>query len=263
MAAPDTDDLQAELDLALELADRADRLTLPRFDSRAFSVDWKANRTEVTEVDRETETMISAVLHDRRPGHRLYGEEHGESGAAGSSWRWIIDPIDGTSNYVRGVPVWATLIALTHTEQGPVVGVVSAPSLGRRWWAARGHGAWLGERRLRVSDVAELADASVAVTFSEGWDQLGLTANLVALQQRAARARGYGDFWQHMLVAEGAVDIAIDAIGVAPYDLAALEVIVEEAGGRFTDRHGEVTFAHDSAVSSNGRLHDEVIAALH
>jgi histidinol-phosphatase len=248
-------DLAAELAFALELADIADAISLPLYESRAFHLDWKANRTEVTEADRDAESAIAARVVEARPHHGLFGEEHGLVGDATSPWRWVIDPIDGTSNFVRGIPVWASLVALTHADEGPVVGVVSAPAMGRRWWAARGLGAFADGRRCTVSTVAELAEAQVSVTFSKGWDELGLTPELVALQQRAYRARGFGDFWQHMLVAEGAVDLAIDAVGLAPYDTAAVMVVVEEAGGTFTDRHGVRTFESDTAVSSNGLLH--------
>ncbi|QQS26448.1 MAG: histidinol-phosphatase [Actinomycetota bacterium] len=254
--------MTAELDLALELADLADSITLPLYEQRSFTLDWKPNRTEVTEADRGAEAAIVASLSRARPEHGVLGEEHGAAGATDSPWRWVVDPIDGTSNFVRGIPVWASLIALTHARLGAVVGVVSAPSLGRRWWGARASGAHGDGRRLRVSTTASLAEAQVCVTFNRGWDALGLTPALVKLQQDAYRARGFGDFWQHMLVAEGAVDVAIDAIGLAPYDLAAVQVIVEEAGGRFTDRLGEATYLHDSAVSSNGVLHDEVLERL-
>jgi histidinol-phosphatase len=248
-------DLAADLALGLELADIADRITIPFFLQRSFNLTWKANHTEVTEADRSTESTIAAEVLARRPDDGLLGEEHGVVGNTESAWRWVIDPIDGTSNFVRGIPVWATLIALTHRDLGPVVGVVSAPSLARRWWAAKGLGAYADGRRCHVSTVANLAEAQVCVTFSKGWDEAGRTDQLVALQQRAYRARGFGDFWQHMLVAEGAIDLAIDAIGLAPYDLAAVMVVVEEAGGTFTDRHGERTYLNDSAVSSNGLLH--------
>ena len=251
-------DLAADLQFGIELADMADRISLPYYLQRSFNLDWKANRTEVTEADRETESAIADEVAARRPEDGLFGEEHGLVGDGDSPWRWIIDPIDGTSNFVRGIPVWATLIALTHVDHGPVVGVVSAPAFGRRWWAAKGLGAFADGRACRVSNVAELGEAQVSVTFSEGWDHAGLTEKLVALQQRAYRARGFGDFWQHMLVAEGAVDLAIDAIGLAPYDLAAVMVVVEEAGGTFTDRLGERTYLNDSAVSSNGLLHHHI-----
>ncbi len=167
----------------------------------------------------------------------------------------MIDPIDGTSNFVRGIPVWASLIALVHDGE-PVVGVVSAPAMQRRWWAARGLGAFsIGGRPCRVSSVAALDEAQVSLTFSTGWDDVGRGEALVALQRAAYRARGFGDFWQHMLVAEGAIDLAVDAVGLAPYDLAAVMVVVEEAGGTFTDRHGVRSWEHDTAISSNGLLH--------
>ncbi len=253
-------DPQAELALALELADLADAITLPYFKNRSFSLDWKANRTEVTEADRSAETTISDRVLEMRPHHGLFGEEHGVVGDQSSPWRWIIDPIDGTSNFVRGVPVWATLIALTHSDLGPVVGVVSAPAMRQRWWACVGGGAHTSvesgpSRRLHVSLVSAIEEAQVCCTFSSGWDDLGLTLELVKLQQRAYRARGFGDFWQHMLVAEGAIDLAVDAVGVMPYDLAAVMIVVEEAGGTFTDRHGVPTYLSDSAISSNGLLH--------
>ncbi len=247
-----------ELHFALQLADVADALTLPKYTNRSFYVDWKANRTEVTEADRECERLISERVLADRPLHGMFGEEHGLVGNADSPWRWIVDPIDGTSNFVRGIPVWATLIALTHVDHGPVVGVVSAPAMGRRWWAAHGLGAWADGRKCEVSKVASLAEAQVSVTFAKGWDDLGLTDELVRLQQLAYRARGFGDFWQHMLVAEGAVDLAIDAVGLEPYDLAAVMIVVEEAGGTFTDRKGERTYLHDTAVSSNGLLHGHI-----
>ena len=255
MTIPDFD-AAGELAFALKLADLATAISLPHYVNRTFNLDWKANRTEVTEADREAELAISARVLRDRPHHGLFGEEHGLVGDVDSPWRWIIDPIDGTSNFVRGIPVWASLVALTHTEHGAVVGVVAAPAMGRTWWAAKGLGAFADGKRCQVSTVSALEDAQVSVTFSSGWDELGLTSELVRLQQSAYRARGFGDFWQHMLVAEGAVDLAVDAVGVQPYDLAAVMVVVEEAGGTFTDRHGERTFMNDSAVSSNGLLHE-------
>ncbi len=305
-ASPDATgglDLAAELDLALELAAAADAFTLPRYESRSLRVDRKDDRTEVTEADRGAEALIVERLIAARPGHGVFGEEHGLQGDVDSPWRWIIDPIDGTSGFVRGIPVWGTLIALTRTVAGDgdgdghesgesaesagsaesgesaesagsaesgesggaieaAVGVVSAPALGRRWWAARGLGAWADGRACRVSTVDRLEDAQLCVTFNDGWDRLGLTDELVALQRAAHRARGFGDFWQHCLVAEGAVDAAIDAVGVAAYDVAALSVIVEEAGGRFTDRHGRRRLDTGTAVSSNGLLHPTIIPRL-
>ena len=249
-------DAASELAFAQKLADAADAITLPHYTNRSFSLDWKANRTEVTEADRDAESAIASLVLAHRGSQGLFGEEHGLVGAADSPWRWIVDPIDGTSNFVRGIPVWATLIALTHAEHGAVVGVVSAPAINRRWWAARGLGAFADGRRCRVSTVASLDQAQVSITFSKGWDALGMTDKLVQLQQQAYRARGFGDFWQHMLVAEGAIDLAIDAVGVQSYDLAAVMVVVEEAGGTFTDRKGVRTFESDTAISSNGLLHE-------
>jgi histidinol-phosphatase len=256
-----TVELADELELALELADLADSCTLPPFEARAFSVEWKANDTEVTEVDRDTESALVARLREARPDHAVFGEEHGVGGSASATHRWIIDPIDGTSGFTRGIPVWATLIAL-EIDGEVAVGVVSAPALGRRWWAAADAGAFVGGRQIHVSSIDRIADAQVCVTFSEGWNELGLTGALVDLQRSARRARGLGDFWQHMLVAEGAVDVAIDAIGIEPYDVAAVKVIVEEAGGTFTDRSGERRIDSGSAITSNGVLHAEVLARL-
>lgn len=259
-------DIDDELALALRVADAADLFTLAHFDERDFTVDWKQNQTEVTEVDRQAESMIVDGLNRARPDHAVFGEEHGLVGDPDAEWRWVIDPIDGTSGYVRGIPVWATLIALIHIETGPVLGTVSAPALGMRWWGGVGIGAHASARgvirQIGVSRVGSIDEAQVSVTHNSGWDDLGLTDRLVALQQRARRSRGVGDFWQHMLVAEGAMDVAVDAVGVAPYDLAAVKPIVEAAGGRFTDRHGESTHEHDTAISSNGLLHDEVVALL-
>jgi len=231
-----------------------------------FDVDWKRNRTEVTEIDRRAETMIVDRLLHERPQHGAFGEEHGPRGTLDSPWQWVIDPIDGTSGFVRGIPIWATLIALVHAERGAVLGVVSAPALGRRWWGGLGLGATVSvfgdEHPIVVSTVDDLAEAQVSITHNAGWDALGLTPALVRLQQRARRSRGIGDFWQHMLVAEGAMDVAVDAVGVAPYDIAAVKPIVEAAGGSLTDRFGVSTHLHNTAVSTNRLLHDTVIAEL-
>lgn len=256
------DAVERELELAIELVDECDALTLPLYEHRSFTLDWKQNRTEVTEADRGAERMVADRLRRARPEHGVFGEEFGLVGAVESPWRWVVDPIDGTSGFVRGIPVWATLLALTHVDHGVVVGVVSAPALRRRWWAGRGLGAFADGRRCRVSEVDRLSDAQVSVTFNDGWDELGLTSQLVDLLASARRARGFGDFWQHTLVAEGAIDLAVDAVGVASYDLAAVRLVVEEAGGTFTDRHGVATHEHDTAISSNGRLHHEAVRRL-
>lgn len=254
--------MHPDLELALSLADTADACTLPRFEAADFTLGWKDDRTEVTEADREAEASLAARVLDARPHHGFFGEEHGLQGDPTSPWRWIVDPIDGTSGFARGIPVWATLVALTHADDGVVAAVVSAPALGRRWWAARGEGAHANGARCRVSDVAAVADAQVSITWNRGWSEAGCDDALLALATEARRSRGFGDFWQHCLVAEGALDVAIDAIGVAPYDIAAVRLVVEEAGGRFTDRHGVATHEHDSAISTNGVLHDEIVRRL-
>jgi histidinol-phosphatase len=258
--APADDDLS----LALALADAADAVALPRFGALDLRVETKPDDTPVSDADTATERAIRSLLQERRPGDAVVGEEFGET--AGGPRRWIVDPIDGTKNYVRGVPVWATLIALMEADE-VYVGVVSAPALGRRWWASRGQGAWLsvfgGEpRHLHVSTVATLADASFAYSSLHGWRQApGGREGLLALDRQVWRSRGYGDFWQHAMVAEGVVDAAAEP-EVSLWDLAALVVLVEEAGGRFTDLRGRRGPAGGSALSSNGVLHDTVLATL-
>ncbi|MBM3730684.1 MAG: histidinol phosphatase [Actinobacteria bacterium] len=256
-------DLSSELEFALSLADLADATTLQPFHDRGFTVDWKANRTEVTELDRRTEEVLADAIAHFRPDDAVFGEEFGERGAVGGSrWTWVLDPIDGTSNYARGVPVWATLIALLDPTDVPVLGVVSAPAIDARWHGAIGEGAYNRRGPLRVSTVARLDEAQISTTPNAGWEAVGGYQCVVDLGRRAYRARGFGDFWQHMLVAEGAIDAAVDAIGLEPYDTAALWPIVAEAGGRITDRLGGNSFRNGSAVSTNGLLHDTVLGAI-
>ena len=202
----------------------------------------------MTEADRDVEAAIRGLLGRERPGDAVLGEELGET--AGGGRRWIVDPIDGTRNYSRGIPVWATLIALE--EAGELrLGVVSAPALGRRWWAQRGAGAFADGAPIHVSGVARVEDAVLCFALEQ---------ELPPVAHRCWHPRAYGDFWAHMLVAEGAVDGAIDAIGVNVWDLAAIRPIVEEAGGRFSDRDGVSRIDGGSAVSSNGLLHDALLA---
>ena len=242
--------MSADLELALRLADTADAISMRWFRARELAVETKADRSPVTEADRAVETELRVMLAQERRRDAILGEE---GGAAGSGRRrWIVDPIDGTRNYSRGVPVWATLIALEDDGQ-VVLGVVSAPALHRRWWAERGGGAHAGGDVVHVSAVRRPEDA--VLTFA-------LEQPLPSLAARAWHARGYGDFWSHMLVAEGAVDGAIDAIGVSVWDLAAVQVIVEEAGGTFTDFAGEHRIDGGSAISSNGHLHPVLLEAV-
>ncbi|MSO59892.1 MAG: histidinol phosphatase [Ilumatobacteraceae bacterium] len=255
-----SNDLPSELIFALELADIADAITLPHFANRTFSVDLKENLTEVTKVDRNTETALVNAIKHSRPQHAWYGEEHGTGGD--SEWTWVIDPIDGTSNFVRGVPIFATLLALVHVDLGPVVGVVSAPALHTRWWGGINLGAYRNNRPIRVSTTDNLLDAHGSLTPNAAWNTAGKSQNIHRLQQQLKRERGFGDFWQHMLVADGSIDLAVDAIGLEPYDIAALVPIVYAAGGTLTDRTGVNNWRANSAVSSNSTLHSAVISIL-
>jgi histidinol-phosphatase len=250
------------LALALELADRADAITVGRFRAHDLHVTTKPDLTPVSEADHAVERALRERLA-AATDHSVVGEEFDDdAGAIGSEYRWIIDPIDGTKNYVRGVPIWATLIGLEHAG-AMVVGVVSAPAIGMRWWAARGSGAFRNGETIAASRVAALDDAQLSFAWDteERFHADGVGEKLLALSHRCWRTRGIGDFWQHLLVAEGAFDIAIDPI-VSLWDVAALIPIVEEAGGRWTTLQGEPDPAGGSFVCTNGELHEEVIAAL-
>lgn len=252
-----------DVDLALHLADRADQVTMAAFRRPDLHVETKADLTPVSEADQAAESVIRDEVAKARPGDAVLGEEHGTTGRG--TRRWIIDPIDGTKNYVRGVPVWASLIAL-QVDGIATVGVVSAPALGRRWWAERGLGAFAGVpgstgTPIRVSEVSDLAAADLSGSTLSGWEPHGGVGRVLALALRCAKDRAYGDFWSHVLVAEGVCDIGLDPIADL-WDLAALQVIVEEAGGRFTDLGGVARPDGGSAVSTNGLLHDHVLAVL-
>jgi histidinol-phosphatase len=251
----------ADLALALALADTADAVTAARFRAADLRVETKPDLTPVSDADRAVERELREVIERERPGDGVVGEEYGDTGSG--SRRWIVDPIDGTKNYVRGLPVWASLIALeVDGEVG--VGVVSAPALGRRWWAARGSGAWAGPcaggageaEQCRVSAVRDLGDAFVSYS-SLDWPGDGFGRLVDAVW----RTRAFGDFWSHVLVAEGCVDASLEPV-VALWDVAPLQVIVEEAGGRFSDLTGAATPGGGSVVCSNGLLHDDVLATL-
>ena len=245
--------MNPDLQLALSLADAADEITMRCFRNE-FSVRTKADRTPVTEVDEAVERMIVDHLWQERPHDGILGEELGARG--GSSRRWIVDPIDATKNFIRGIPVFATLIALENE-----LGVVSAPALGRRWWASRGDGAFCNGAPIHVSAVRSLGAAQIGYDDVLGFEQHGLGERFLNLMRRCGRARGFGDFWTHMLVAEGAIEIAVEP-QIAHWDVAAVQVIVEEAGGRFTNLGGEARADGGSAVSTNGALHDAVLEAL-
>ncbi len=252
-----------DLDFALGLADLADSLSMPRFRAIDLLVESKPDLSPVTDADRSVERALRDLISRERPGDSVIGEEFEQTG--NSDRTWIIDPIDGTKNFMRGVPVWATLIALRDSA-GIGLGVTSCPALGRRWWALRGHGAWLSEgdhvRSLSVSTVSDLSNASMSFSDSRGWSEPALSSVIAATW----RQRAYGDFWSHCLVAEGAVDIAAEPT-LALYDYAALVPIVVESGGCITDFAGDSLPIHDSTahpgvLSTNGHLHQSSIKLL-
>lgn len=256
-----TDD---DLTLALALADRADAITLARYGALDLRVDTKPDLTPVTDADQAVETALRNALATDRPDDPILGEEYGGT-TTFNGREWILDPIDGTKNFVRGVPIWATLIALLEDGM-PRVGVVSAPALDRRWWAARGLGAFgsvagAPAQRLSVSAVTELASASLSFAGLSTWALRGLRDQFLALTEAVWRVRSYGDFWHYCLLAEGAIDIAIEP-AVSVWDLAALDVLVREAGGTFTDLDGTPGPHGGSAVATNARLHGQVLAGL-
>ncbi|WP_141846222.1 histidinol-phosphatase [Lapillicoccus jejuensis] len=252
-----------DLRLAHVLADAAERVTMPRFRAADLVVETKPDLTPVTDADRSAEEALRAQLHRTRPRDAVHGEE-GEDTGHGPR-RWVIDPIDGTKNFVRGVPVWATLIALVDGDR-PVVGLVAAPALGRRWWAAAGSGSWSGRsltgaRRNRVSQVARLEDASMSYSSLSGWRGIDRQRQLVDLLDTCWRSRAYGDFWSYVLLAEGSVDLAAEP-ELALHDMAALVPVVTEAGGRFTSLAGEDGCWGGNALASNGLLHEAALARL-
>lgn len=253
-----------DLRLAHVLADAVERTTMSRFLAEDLHVETKPDLTLVSEADRAAEELIRGQLSRTRPRDAVVGEEGGISGRGPR--RWIIDPIDGTHNYVRGVPVWATLIALVDEDDEPAVGLVAAPALNRRWWAARGAGAWTGRsltsaRRLQVSGVEHLSDASISYSSLGGWREIGRRQRFLDLLDACWRTRAYGDFWSYMMVAEGAVDIACEP-ELAPWDMAALVPIVTEAGGRFTSLDGVDGPHGGNALATNGPLHDVVLTFI-
>jgi histidinol-phosphatase len=252
--------MSADLELALQALDVADRITLSGFRRPSLAVETKADSSPVTEADRGAEVAIRELISRERPGDAVLGEEMGSTGAG--SRRWFIDPIDGTVNFVRGIPVWATLLGL-EVDGYMQLGAVSAPALGRRWWAQRGEGAFVAAPhgradRIHVSSVADLSASGISSASLADFPEPG---RVLELAQKVKRDRGFGDFWSHMLVAEGACEVGLDPV-VSVWDIAPLQVIVEEAGGKFTDFAGARRLDSGSALSSNGLVHDDVVAAL-
>ncbi|NGN69089.1 histidinol-phosphatase [Streptomyces sp. A7024] len=256
-----------DLRLAHVLADAADNATMDRFKALDLKVETKPDMTPVSEADKQAEELIRGQLRRARPRDAVMGEEYGLDGVGPR--RWIIDPIDGTKNYVRGVPVWATLISLmvpTDHGQAPVVGVVSAPALGRRWWAAAGGGAYTGRSLskatpMHVSKVSSIEDASFAYSSLGGWDERGRLDGFLHLSKDCWRTRAYGDFWPYMMVAEGTVDMCAEP-ELSLWDMAANAIIVEEAGGKFTGLDGQRGVHSGNAAASNGLLHGELLSYL-
>ncbi|MBB1252480.1 histidinol-phosphatase [Streptomyces alkaliterrae] len=257
-----------DLRLAHVLADTADSATMERFRALDLKVETKPDMTPVSEADKAAEELLRTALQRARPRDSVLGEEFGATDGSGPR-RWIIDPIDGTKNYVRGVPVWATLIALMERGEGgdrPVVGVVSAPALNRRWWAAEGAGAYTGRSlssatRLHVSRVGRLRDASFAYSSLSGWEERGRLGSFLDLTRECWRTRAYGDFWPYMMVAEGSVDICAEP-ELSLWDMAATAVIVQEAGGVFTGLDGRPGPHSGDAAASNGLLHQDLLSYL-
>jgi histidinol-phosphatase len=252
-----------DLRLGHVIADMVDSLTMSRFQATDLHVETKPDLTPVTDADRAAEELVRTQLKRTRPRDAVVGEEFDATGRG--TRRWIVDPIDGTKNFVRGVPVWATLLALVEDDR-VVVGIVSAPALQRRWWAAAGAGAWSGRslssaRRLQVSAVSSIHDASMSYSEIDEWERVGRGEQFLSLTRRVWRSRAYGDFWSYMLLAEGAVDIAAEPV-LAVYDMAALVPVIVEAGGRFTSLDGVDGPFGGSALATNGELHETVLRAL-
>lgn len=257
-------DRNADLTLALSMADQADQITRSRFLALDLKVEDKPDLSPVSDADLAVEQLVREVIAEQRSEDAILGEEFGgEPTFAGR--QWVVDPIDGTKNFVRGVPIWATLIALL--EDGvPVVGVISAPALNRRWWAAGGSGAWTSHdgadpRPITVSSVRELPSASLSFASLSGWKERGIRDRFIDLTDTVWRVRGYGDFFSYCLLAEGSLDIATEP-EVSLWDLAPLDILVREAGGRFTSLEGNDGPHGGSAVASNSLLHDAVLEHL-
>ncbi len=262
--SPSAADFVSDLELALRLADAADEQSLPRFDAADLKISTKADHSHVTDADLATERAIRAVLTSERPADGILGEEFGTEGD--THRQWIIDPIDGTANFLRGVPLWGTMISLA-VDGVPQVGVVSMPALGRRWWASTGAGAWTAaadgaKRRLQTSSVARIEEASVSFQSITQWADAGQLPALIRVADNVWRDRAYGDVFAYMLLAEGRLEMVAE-FDVKEYDIAAAVPIVREAGGTFTSFDGVETISARSTLASNGVLHDAFLALVH
>lgn len=261
--SPSADHITRDLALALRLADAADAQSLSRFTATDLQVSRKPDHTHVTDADLATERAIRDILSAERPDDGIFGEEFGTTGT--SARQWIIDPIDGTAHFLRGMPLWGTMIALA-IDGIPQIGVVSMPALGRRWWAATGHGAWTATQsepqRLSVSAVADLTESSVSFQSITQWAEAGQLPALLRLADTVWRDRGYGDVYAYMMLAEGRIDM-VGEFDVKEYDIAAAVPIVREAGGRMTSFDGAESISERSSLASNGLLHAPLLELLH
>jgi histidinol-phosphatase len=258
-----SEQLKKDLALAHRLADLADAITMDRFQSADLTVTTKPDMSPVSDADQAVERMIRAEVEKQNPQDAVLGEEYGTSG--NSQRLWVIDPIDGTKNYVRGVPVWATLISLIEDGES-VLGFVSAPALARRWWATKNNGAWVqfqnqSAKQIKVSKVSALKDAFFGYSSKDEWIEIGKENQFSQLVDSVWRTRAFGDFWTHLMVAEGVIDCSADPI-LNLWDLASLVVIVKEAGGEITSLDGSNPLQASNLVTTNGQLHQSVLAAL-
>lgn len=254
--------LADDLAVALTLAAEADLIAIDRYQAQDLDVQLKPDHTQVTDADRRVEQMIRDHLASARPDDAILGEEFGGGDPHAPGRQWIVDPIDGTSNFIRGVPIWGCLLALV-IDGVPQLGVVSAPALERRWWGATGHGAWMqvqgqAARSIRVSAVDDLADATLSYNSLKAWDDAGRSEQLLGLSRAVARTRAFGDLWSYMLLAEGAIEIAGE-FDMKPWDIAALTPIIREAGGRSTTVEGDDRLDTGSIIATNGILHEAVL----
>jgi histidinol-phosphatase len=245
-------------EVAVEAARRAGQVAMRYFDG-SFEVEWKSDQSPVTVADREAEQSLRTVLHAAFPQDGFLGEEYGDSPGT-SGFRWIIDPIDGTRNFVRGIPIWATLVGLEYKGE-QIAGIAEVPALGHTYRALRGDGAFRNDRRIRVSDVGTLADSILFYTSLSWFLNAGRGDDFLALIRRTDKQRGFGDFYGHVLVAQGSGEVMVEH-GVHAWDVAALKPLVEEAGGRYSDWDGTPSIHSPHVVVSNGKLHDEVLAIL-